>query len=331
MAVIGIDVSKHKLDVTWLRDPQTRKAKSRVFANTPAGFEALLTWLQKNTQEAVADLEVLMEATGVYHEALAYALHAAGARVVVANPAKVKHYNASFGKRSKTDKKDSLILACFLASQEHRRDHYPWQPEPEEVRHLKALLGRREALDKDLQREYNRNEKAQIQGASKNILDSIAHVTATLEQERAHLHEEIEAHIERHSQLKQDRQLLRSIPGIGAVLSLSLLAMLHGRDFMSAGQCAAFAGLIPIMHQSGKSVEKRPRLSKAGCGRLRAQLYMGAVVAIRYNPAITRQYERLLRRGKSKMCALGAAMRKLVQIAYGVLKHQTDYSPQWSK
>ncbi|MHA0797385.1 transposase, partial [Gilvimarinus sp. F26214L] len=85
-----------------------------------------------------------------------------------------------------------------------------------------------------------------------------------------------------------------------------------------------------IMVQSGTSVDQRPRLSKAGAGRLRSKLYMGAVVAIRRNPLIQQQYERLLARGKAKMSALGAAMRKLVQIAFGVLKHQTAYDPHWA-
>lgn len=324
MTQIGIDVSKKKLDVCWLRDVQKVKVKNRVFANSPAGFDGLIQWLATQTQAAPDALEVMMEATGIYHEALAYALYEQGIRVYVANPHRVSEFAKSFGKRSKTDRKDSVVLARFLAS---RDDHQHWQPEPTEVRYLKALLARLHALETDIRREHNRLEKAEIQNASARVERSIRTMTASLGQERTSLEQEIDDHIDRHPNLKGDRKLLQSIPGIGRVLSAELMAMLRSRDFRSAGQSAAFIGLVPIMHASGTSVEKHPRLSKAGSGRLRAKIYMGAIVAVRYNHAIRAQYERLTARGKSKMSALGAAMRKLVQMAYGVLKHQTSYQP----
>lgn len=324
MAQIGIDVSKDKLDVAWLRDSDTLKVKTRVFPNNQKGFKELIAWLLRQTQESIEDNQVMMEATGIYHEALAYALYEAGAQVHVANPAHAKDFAKSLGRRSKTDRKDSMMLARFLASRSHRL----WQPEPQEIRHLRALLARLGALDKDIRREENRSEKAEIQNVATTILTSIQTVLATLKQERERLVKEINDHIDGHRNLKKDRQLLESIPGIGKVLSVELLAMLRSRDFTSAGQCAAFAGLIPIAHESGDSVSKAPHLSKTGAARLRAKLYMGAVVAKTYNILIKKQYERLTGRGKSNMCALGAAMRKLVQIAFGVLKHQTSFNPQ---
>ncbi|MCB1731662.1 MAG: IS110 family transposase, partial [Halieaceae bacterium] len=93
-------------------------------------------------------------------------------------------------------------------------------------------------------------------------------------------------------------------------------------------QCAAFLGLVPIEKQSGTSVYSPARLSKQGSGRIRAKLYMAAIVSTRWNPDIREQYQRLLRNGKCRMAALGAAMRKLVQICFGVLKHQVPYEPQ---
>lgn len=324
MALIGIDVSKPKLDVTWLRDPETLKIKTRTFRNDREGIQSVLAWLLEQTQAPVADLQIMMEATGIYHEALAYAAYDAGAQVYVANPAQAKDFASSLGRRSKTDRKDSVVLARFLAS----RRHHVWQPEPEEIRQLRALLGRLEALEKDIRREHNRYEKAAIQGAAHNVLVSIDTVLTALTQERDRLAREIDDHIERNDHLNKDRKLLQSIPGIGRVLSVELLAMLRSRSFTSAGQSAAFVGLVPIMHRSGQSVEKRPRLSKTGASRLRAKLYMGSVAALRCNAMIQQQYARLRARGKSNMSALGAAMRKLVQIAFGVLKHQTSYRPQ---
>lgn len=325
-AQIGIDVSKNKLDVCWLRDPQTLKLKTRIFNNSKAAFTELVQWLQKQTGQRPEAVEVMMEATGVYHEALAHALYEAGMTVYVANPHRVSEFGKSLGTRSKTDKRDSIVLARFL----HSRPHQRWQPEPEEVRHLKALLSRLQALETDIQREENRREKAEIQDASSTVQESICTVIEALKEEHRRLKRQVDDHFDNHPGLKRDRKLLLSIPGIGQVLSAELAAMLRSRDFRHAGEPAAFAGLVPVMRTSGTSVRKRPVMSKAGSGRLRAKLYMAAISATQYNTVIRAHYERLLARGKTKMSALGAAMRKLVQMAYGVLKHQQGYDPQWA-
>ncbi|MCU0607974.1 MAG: transposase, partial [Candidatus Edwardsbacteria bacterium] len=109
-----------------------------------------------------------------------------------------------------------------------------------------------------------------------------------------------------------------------------LLALLQSRAFQSADQVTAFLGLVPVEGPSGSSLHRRPRLSKAGAPRMRAALCMAAVVATRHNPHIRTLYERLLARGQAKMAALGAAMRKLVQLAFGILKHQQPYRADWT-
>ncbi len=324
MAIIGIDVSKVKLDCLWLREVTTLKVKSKQQPNTLSGYQALLDWSVKHTGEAMESLHFILEATGIYHEGLAYALHAAGAKVSVVNPAQIRDFAKSLGSRTKTDKKDSLVIARYGATQQPRL----WQPEPAEVRYLKALIARYDAVKRDIQRELNRLEKAQITQASEEVLISIETVHEQLAAERTRLEALINAHIDQHPGLKQDRALLESIPGVGPVISQQMVAVLRSRPFTAASQCAAFLGLVPVHHESGSSVRGRSHLSKAGNAQVRAKLYMAAVVATRYNPDIKRQYERLLRNGKSKMCALCAAMRKLVQICFGVLKHQTPYQPQ---
>ncbi len=138
----------------------------------------------------------------------------------------------------------------------------------------------------------------------------------------------INQHIDQHPGLKQDREFLESIPGIGPVVSRYMLSVLRSRTFASDPQSAAFLGLVPVHHESGSSVRGCARLSKTGNATVRAKLYMAAIVAIQYNPDIQKQYERLLKNGKTKMSALGAAMRKLVQICFGVLKHQKPYRAQ---
>ena len=324
MAMIGIDVSKAKLDCMWLRDPVSLKVKSKGLPNTVAGYQALLVWLTKQTGEAAPALHCVMEATGIYHEGLAYALHEAGVQVSVVNPALMRDYAKSLGVRTKTDKQDSLVIARYGATQPLRL----WQPEPPEVRRLKALIARYEAVKQDIQRELNRLEKAQITQVSEDVITSIETVHQQLEEEKTRLEGLIDAHIDQHPGLKQDRALLESIPGVGPVISQQMVALLRSRSFNAASQCAAFLGLVPVVHESGSSVRGRSHLSKTGNAQLRAKLYMAAIVATRHNPDIRHQYERLLRHGKSKMSALGAAMRKLVQICFGVLKHQIPYLPQ---
>lgn len=322
MNVIGIDVSKLKLDCAWHNE--NNKLKTKVFANAPAGWLELVVWSAKNTGLAVTDLHFVMEATGVYHEQLALFLHEKGADVSVVNPAQVKFYGQSLGVRSKNDKKDSVVLARYGMNEKPK----PWQPEALEIMTLKALVARLDSLEKDLQRERNRQEKAEISQAPQVILASLAQIIGTLDAERQQLEKLIEEHINHHKQLKQNKALLESIPGVGKVIATRMLAVIGSRQFDSASQCAAYLGLVPVQHESGSSVKGRPKLSKAGNPRVRAKLYMAAVVAITYNPDIKAQYERLTKGGKSKMSALGAAMRKLVQICFGVLKHQQPYQPQ---
>lgn len=324
MNVIGIDVSKAKLDCAWIKDRDAGKVKNKNFLNTPEGYRSLMDWAMKQCKGPIKSIHFVMEATGIYHEAVAHALYQAGARVSVVNPAHIRDYAKSLGIRTKTDKKDSVVITRFGLTQTPRL----WQPEPEEIRTLKALISRLEAIEKDIQREKNRLEKAQISRTSDDVIVSIQTVLAQLEKERKRLETLINRHIDSHPQLKQDRQLLESIPGVGPVISRLMISVIRSRDFTSAPQCAAFIGLIPVHHESGTSVKGRPRLSKAGKASIRAKLYMAAVVSIQHNPDIKRQYERLLKNGKAKMSALCAAMRKLVHICFGVIKHQQPYQPQ---
>lgn len=322
--MIGIDVSKEKIDCAWLRDIETSKVKTKVLKNNPEGFKSLIDWAVRNTKQPIKVIHFVMEATGIYHEALAYALHDAGATVSVVNPAYIHDYGKSLGSRTKTDKKDSVIIARYGATQHPGS----WHPEPSEIRHLKALITRYEAIEKDLQRESNRLEKAEITQVSLDVIESINHVTKELTKEKKRIRKLIDDHINRYPSLKQDRTLLESIPGVGTVISQHMIALVRSRHFSTAKQCSAFIGLNPVIRESGSSVRGRSHLSKMGDARIRAKLYMAAVVAIKHNPDIKQQYERLLKNGKTKMAALGAAMRKLVQICFGVLKHQTPYQPQ---
>lgn len=326
MIYLGIDISKAKLDCTLL-DPATDKRKTKTVSNDPKGFEALSAWLDKQGI-APGYVHGVMEATGVYHEQAALWLTDAGIRVSVVNPAQVRDFARGLAMRTKTDGTDSVALARYGSLIQPAA----WEAPPPEIRELKALIARLEALEAleaDMRRELNRREKALVAQAPILVRESLDNHLATLKQEIARLQQAIDDHINRHPELKADRTRLLSIPAVGDKTANRMLALLHSRKFRSADQVAAFLGLVPVEHQSGSSVQKRPRLAKNGDARTRAVLYMAAIVATQYNPHVKALYTRLCARGKTKMAALGAAMRKLVHLCFGVIKHQTVYQPNW--
>jgi transposase len=324
MQIIGIDISKKRLHAAWLRDPEQERSRPKAADNTREGYRQLLAWSERHSKCPPEQLCFVLEATGVYHEALALFLYEAGARVCVVNPYQVKEFARSRGIRTKNDRHDGHVLALFG----RERRPQAWQPPPAQVRHLHSLLKRIETLEADRQRELNRLEKADVEQAPAPVRRSLQAMIDTLEAEIERLRRQLDDHIDAHPELKQQRALLESIPGVGPKLSAWFLALFATKRFRSAKQAAAFLGLIPVEYDSGTSVHRRPRLSKAGDGRWRARLYMPALVAIRWNDAIRAQFTRLTATGKSKMSAVGAAMRKLVQIAFGVFNSRTPFQAE---
>lgn len=196
---------------------------------------------------------------------------------------------------------------------------------------LQALLARRDAIAQDLQRERNRQEKADATDTPELIRQSLSDNIEFLSRQLKQLQKDIDQHIDRHPGLKNDMKLFQTIPAVGPQVGSNLLSVIHSHGFNSAEQLAAYLGLVPVERQSGSSVLGRARLSRAGPARIRAVLYMAAIVAARYNPHVRDVYERMLARGKSKMSALGAAMRKLVHLCFGAIKTQRPYEPNYAK
>lgn len=326
MHYIGIDVSKAKLDCSLLLESSGTKRKSKVVDNSKAGIAELLKWLEKQ-ELSLPDLHFVMEGTGAYHEQAALALCDAGTKVSIVNPAQVKDFGKGLAVRTKTDGVDSLVLARYGALLQPAA----WTPPKPEARELQALLSRRTAIAEDLQRELNRQEKADATVTSALIQQSLTDSIEFLQKQLKALQKDIDDHINRHPELKADFELLTSIPAVGEQVGRNLLAVMHNHRFTSAEQLAAYLGLVPIERQSGTSIMGRSRLSKAGPPAVRAVLYMAAVVGIRHNPHVKAVYERLLNKGKAKMCALGAAMRKLVHLCFGVIKTRQPYQVDYVK
>lgn len=321
MFYLGIDVSKAKLDCCLLAEAAPDKRKSKVVDNSAVGVVDLLRWLEKQGA-APAHTHALMEGTGVYHESAAASLYERAVTVSILNPAQVRDFGKGLGLRTKTDSVDSWLLARFGLLQKPAA----WQPPPAHVRELRALLARRQALSDDLRREKNRLEKALSSATTPDsVHQSLRDCAAFLTRQLKQLQKDIDKHIGQHHDLKRSLALLQSIPAVGEQVSSHLLCVILAGHFRNAEQLAAYLGVVPIERQSGSSVLGRARLSKAGPARIRALLYMAAIVGIRHNRHIKAVYERLLAKGKSKMAALGAAMRKIVHLCFGVMKNQTPY------
>ena len=312
---VGIDVSKEKLDVALLREGG--KFRDKVLANSGKGFQELLAWLAK---QGVTRARICMEATGAYWEELAEFLVDAGLEVSVVNPVLIRKYSESLGERSKTDKIDARVIARFCAE----RRPQPWHAPSKSVRALRALVRRREALVELRTEELNRRDSA----SEPRVLESIDKVLAHLDEQIAQIEKQIHDHIDSDPTLKQQRGLLQTIPGIGKVVSGMLLSY-YGGDlrFGTSKQAVAFAGLDTRLRESGTSVRGKPRLSKKGHSNIRGTLYMPAVVAMSKTSWGKTFASRLAQAGKPPMVIIGAVMRKLVAIAYGVLKSGQPFNP----
>lgn len=310
-AVLGIDVGKMKLDVVLMFN---RKTLARKFDNSPKGFKLLAGWL---ASLHISQVHACLEATGIYGEAVAEFLYEKGHRVSVVNPLRIKGYAKSDLQRNKTDPADARTIAGFCLA----KDPEDWHPLPAEVKHLQALTRRLESLEEMLGAENNR-----LEAASNSVRPSLKRIIRTLEKEIENVRQLIKEHIDNHPNLKEQSDLLQSIPGIGQKTAQVLLSEIEFSRFDSARSVAAQAGVTPGKRQSGTSINWT-RLSKIGNGRIRKALYFPAMSAMKHNEIIKTFASRLSQNGKTPMQVICAAMRKLLHIAFGVLKNNHPFDP----
>jgi len=300
---VGIDVSQAQLDIAL------RPAGHFTAPNDDAGIAKVVDQLR-----AVTPTVVLLEATGGLELPLVGALAAAALPVVVVNPRQVRDFAKAAGQLAKTDALDAQILAHFAEAMRPAP-----RPLPDEQTHaLAALLTRRRQLVEMLTAEKNR-----LASARKLVRTSLqAHIT-WLERELTRTDTDL-AHAIRESPVWREKdELLRSAPGVGPVLTTTLLANLPELGTLTGKQIAALVGVAPLNRDSGTLRGKRTVWG--GRAQVRAVLYMGALVAARYNPVIRAFYHRLCAAGKAKKVALTACMRKLLIILNAMLKHRTPW------
>lgn len=309
--ILGIDIAKRKIDVALIFE---NKTLTKQFDNSPKGFKLLQAWLKSLH---ITQVHACLEATGTYGNAVADFLHETGHFVSVVNPSRIKGYALSKMQRNKTDTADARLIADFCLTQNPKQ----WFPPSPQVVELQALTRRIEVLEEMLQAEKNRLDVSPLKTKS-----SINRIIKTFEKEIDNLQQSIKEHIDQNPDLKQQSKLLQTIPGIGEKTSHLLLSEIEFSRYDSARSVAADAGVTPKKEQSGTSL-KRTNLSKSGNGRIRKGLYFPAIVAKEHNQTINEFANRLEKNGKTQMQIVCASMRKLLHIAFGVLKHKSPFNP----
>ena len=312
----GIEVSQDELLVALRREEQTLPLQS--FPNPSEGHRALARYLVRKGRL----VRVGLESTGVYGLDLALLLHKqAGLEVRVANPRAVRHVAKARRERSKTDPLDARVLLACAA----RRPLQPWQPPSATALHLCALARRIEAVTDRCAAEKNRLHAAcAAQALPAAIRQALRRSIALHERALERLTEQAQKLLATDAHWQERCDSLDRIPGIGPASALwGELALLSADR--GVRQWVAAAGIDPREYSSGSSVHKKTRSSKAGNRRLRRALYMPALVAVQHDPHLGAFYQHLLGKGKAKLQALVAVMRKLLHAIFGMFKHRLPY------
>ncbi len=305
-AYAGIDVSAAHLDMAVL--PSGEEGR---FSNDPQGIKILTDRLA-----SMAEVLVVLEATGGLELPVVGELAAVGVEVVVINPRQVRDFARATGKLAKTDALDAQVLARFGEAVKP-----PVRPLPDAtLRELRALTTRRHQLTQMLTAEGNR-----LRAAPQRVQPQIKEHILWLKRQIKDLDKDLRNSIRSSPLWRAQENLLRSAPGIGPVVSSVLLAQLPELGVLNRSQISALVGVAPLNRDSGTLRGKR----KVWGGRasVRAVLYMAALVATRYNPVIKAFYQRLLQAGKAKKVALTACMRKLLTILNVMMRDQRRWSP----
>ena len=303
---VGIDVSKAKLDVAV--EPQEQIWQCD---NNGAGISSLVKRLGK-----LKPTLIVVEATGGYEANLVEGLAEAGLPVSRVNPGRVRRFAQGMNWLAKTDKIDAKVLALFGEKAQPRLTELPGEAE----KRLSALIKRRKQVLDMLTAEHNRTELAETE-----VFDSIATTIQFLQKQLIHLDAQIEDLIDQTPDLKQKRELLQSVPGVGRILSATLVSQMPELGHSNRKEIAALAGLAPFNHDSGKKHGRR--MIRGGRSFIRSVLYMATIAAIRFNPVIKSMYLRLLDTGKLKKVAIVACMRKLLTILNAILRSQSPWKP----
>jgi transposase len=304
--VVGIDVSKARLDCCALPEGETWAVD-----NDESGIAALLEQLRAHAPQLL-----VMEATGGYETRAATALAAAGVRVAVVNPRQVRRFAQALNRLAKTDRIDARVLAEFA-----RAVNPQVRPLPDaEVQELAALVSRRSQLVQ--MRTQEKNRLAMTRSSLRpRLKEHIGFLDAAIDR----LEIDLRAKLRTSEVWCERRDLLLGVPGVGPILTCSLLAQLPELGPLNRQRIAALVGVAPFHDDSGKHQGRRT--TWGGRREVRTVLYMATVTASTHNPVIRAFYQRLRANGKTFKIAIVACMRKLLTILNSMIKHGQPWNP----
>ena len=304
---VGIDVAKAHLDIHLLNAGEAFRV-----ANEAAGIATLLTRLDGLDLGRIA-----VEATGGYETALVGELHAAGLPVAVVNPRQARDFARATGRLAKTDAIDAAVLASFACAVRPRLTAVP----DEITNKIKALVLRRRQVQAMRQAEANHVEHAAV-----CVTRSLARVVKVLDAELTRIDRELRGVLESSPLWRAKLELLTGVPGVGETTAAAVLAGLPELGTLTRHEAAALVGVAPMNRDSGTL--RGRRMIGGGRKEVRCALYMPTLVAVRHNAWLRATYERLVARGKAKMTALIACMRKLVTLLNAILRDNRPWTPK---
>lgn len=327
--VVGIDVAQKELVVCLGRmydDWTPELYANKTFANTANGFAALTLWVKKLTEES-NPARYVMEATGVYHESLAYFLEGKGFEVSIVLPNKISNYFRTLEGKTITDKTASEGIARF--GLERKLDS--WKRPAEIFRKLKQITRERDQLvvERTLVKNQLHAEETEAYPGKESIARMKARIKL-LDKQIVQIKEEMNAFLKQDKAVNESVKLITSIPGVGILTAVTVLAETNGFELIrNKRQLASYAGFDVKEKQSGTSVKGKPRISKKGNRHLRKAMHMPALAAIRNDGSFKALFTRLVSRHGIKMKAAVAVQRKLLEMIYTMYKTNTVFNKDY--
>lgn len=327
--VCGIDVAQDELVVTVGRlfdDLAPELYAHKVFTNSDKGFTALLDWVKKLT-DATVPTQYVMEATGVYHEKLAYFLHWQKQLLSVVLPNKISNYFRTLETKTVTDKTASETIARF--GLERKLDN--WKPASPVYRKLRQLVRERDQLVQTRTIIKNQLHAEQAEALpNKTTISRVKKQIALLDKQELEIKAELAVLVKQNEEVMKKVELITSIPGVGALTAVTVLAETNGFELIrSKKQLTSYAGLDVREKQSGTSVKGKPRISKQGNKFLRKAMHLPALAAIRCDERFKAIYVRLVSKHGIKMKAAVAIQRKLLEMIYIIFKSENPYDKEY--
>lgn len=327
--VLGIDVAQKELVVCLGRmyDDWTPELYSQaIFANSKKGFDAMVKWVKKLTLEATA-VRYVMEATGVYHEALAYYLDGKGYEVSIVLPNKISNYMRTLEVKTTTDKTASQAIARF--GLERKLDK--WKRPKQIFKNLKQLTRERDQIIQTRTLAKNQLHAEQAEAfPNPSSLHRLKALIKFLDKQVAEIVKEITVLVKQDNQINESIELICSIPGVGRLTAATVLAETNGFELIrNKRQLTSYAGLDVKDKQSGTSIKAKPRISKKGNRHLRKAMHLPALSALRHDKKFKTVFVRLVSKHGIKMKAAVAVQRKLLEMIYTVYSKNTPYDKNY--